>query len=158
MIFAVDFDGTIVTQAWPDIGEERKYAIFVMKKLQESGHKIIIWTGRNGKQLSDIMNWFLSKKFFPDAVNANLFFNSGCNNPKIHADVYIEDKSFPPFTNWVHIYNVFIKNRPIDELMTEDTLFCSDYLTDHVFCKYYPGHSFCNVCTTKKLSLDHYYQ
>jgi len=41
MTIAVDFDGTITEQnLYPDIGPFRKYAVNVLKALQEQGHKV----------------------------------------------------------------------------------------------------------------------
>lgn len=45
MIIAVDFDGTIVQHAFPEIGKELPFAISVLKKLQKN-HQIFLWTMR----------------------------------------------------------------------------------------------------------------
>lgn len=46
MITAVDFDGTLVQHKFPEIGEELPFAIRTLKKLQEKGHKVFLWTMR----------------------------------------------------------------------------------------------------------------
>ena len=45
MTIAVDFDGTCVTHAYPDVGKNIGAEI-VLKKLSDKGHKIILYTMR----------------------------------------------------------------------------------------------------------------
>ena len=52
-IIAVDFDGTIVSHAYPNIGREVPNAIRVLKKLQEQGTQLILWTMRSGDKLDE---------------------------------------------------------------------------------------------------------
>lgn len=47
MIIAVDFDGTIVENAYPDIGKPIPDAIKWLKRWQELGAKLVLWTARN---------------------------------------------------------------------------------------------------------------
>ena len=42
MTIAVDFDGTIVTHEYPQIGSELPLAIPTLKKLKEDGHKLTL--------------------------------------------------------------------------------------------------------------------
>jgi hydroxymethylpyrimidine pyrophosphatase-like HAD family hydrolase len=112
MIFAVDFDGTIVENLTNGNKlVELPHAIEVLKALQKANHKIIIWTCREGPMLQYALHFFLENKFVPDAVNKNIleFPNSGIAQHKIYADVYIDDRSFPAFTSWRHVERVFLK-------------------------------------------------
>ena len=43
---AVDFDGTLVTSAWPDIGEWQPGAIKAMRALNKAGVHLIVHTAR----------------------------------------------------------------------------------------------------------------
>ena len=123
MIFAVDFDGTIVRNEFPKIGEELIVAMDgvkpteVMIALQGQGDKIIIWTCRCGRYLVEAIQWLEERGVYPDGVNCNLIGTPGFGIPKIVADVYIDDKSFPPFTNWQDVYESFVvkkqKREPI---------------------------------------------
>ena len=54
MTIAVDFDGTIVEHRYPNIGKERPFAFDVLKKLQKEGHKLILWTAREGRLRSAV--------------------------------------------------------------------------------------------------------
>ena len=56
MVIAVDFDGTIVRHRYPAIGEELPFAIETLKKLQKDGHKLILWSVREGKLLDEAVN------------------------------------------------------------------------------------------------------
>lgn len=49
MIIAIDFDGTIVENNYPDIGAPRLPVINAIKALQSQGHEFILWTCRAGE-------------------------------------------------------------------------------------------------------------
>jgi len=51
LIIAVDFDGTIVEDAYPKVGKPILFAFETLKKLQEDGHRLILWTYRSGNKL-----------------------------------------------------------------------------------------------------------
>jgi len=106
LIFAVDFDGTIVEHRFPEIGDLKSHAIRIMKRLQAKDHKVILWTCR--PNISNTENYlekacaFLFRKGFrPDAVNENIDRNTKLGIPKVIADFYLDDKSFPPFPGWL---------------------------------------------------------
>ena len=46
MVIAVDFDGTIVTHRYPDIGDEIPFATETLKMLIKEHHKLILWSVR----------------------------------------------------------------------------------------------------------------
>ena len=95
-IFAVDFDGTLCENAWPEIGKPRTETIEYVKRLRKDGYKIILWTCREDDSLSKALAWCAEQGLFFDAVNDNLeetkeFF--GGNSRKIVADFYMDDKA-----------------------------------------------------------------
>ena len=57
LIIAVDFDGTIVEDAYPKIGKPMLFAFETLIKLQEKGHRLILWTYRNGERLDEAVNF-----------------------------------------------------------------------------------------------------
>ena len=57
MVIAVDFDGTIVEHKYPRIGKEIPFAIATLKRLQEEGHRIILWTVREGDLLQQAVDF-----------------------------------------------------------------------------------------------------
>lgn len=97
-IFAVDFDGTLCDGAYPGIGEPHTEMIESVKKLRQDGHKIILWTCREGDDLEKAVSWCADQGLTFDAVNDNLEETKqwfGGNSRKIVADFYIDDKALP---------------------------------------------------------------
>jgi len=93
-IHAIDFDGTIVENKYPYIGEIRKQKYVDMMMLWEDLTKIIIiWTCRTGDQLNE-MRKFLIKNNIPfDFINENPLFPEG--GRKIFAHKYHDDRNVP---------------------------------------------------------------
>ncbi|MFA5423984.1 MAG: HAD hydrolase family protein [Phycisphaerae bacterium] len=111
MIFAIDFDGTIVDYDFPYIGRVRDGAIETMTALQQAGHKIIIWTCRSNDSLTSMQLWLNNIGFKPDAINENVDPSLGYAHKKVYADVYIDDRSFPPFTGWGDIKGTYLSSK-----------------------------------------------
>lgn len=113
MIIAVDFDGTLHTGKWPEIGVVQPYAVEVMNKLKSEGHYLILWTCRNGDPLIDAINWLLEKGIPFDRVNDNhpdgirLYGN---NSRKVYADIYIDDGILGGLPTWKQIYQTIKLN------------------------------------------------
>ncbi|MCI8992276.1 MAG: hypothetical protein HFG80_06045 [Eubacterium sp.] len=104
-IIAVDFDGTLCENKWPEIGEPNKELITYLKKRQETGDKLILWTCRVGEILDNAVIWSAEQGLIFDAVNENLpevLERMGGDTRKIFADEYIDDKN--SFLN--HLYDV----------------------------------------------------
>jgi len=108
MVFAVDFDGTIVEHRFPEIGEELPHATEVLKALQRVGHKIIIWTCRCEPYLAPMTKWLEEHGIVPDAVNSNVYAVSAFACPKILADVYLDDRNFPAFPGWMTVHAKYV--------------------------------------------------
>ncbi len=104
MIFAIDFDGTIVDHKFPEIGKLKPHAVRVIKRLQAKGHKVILWTCRknetNRPYLSEAVFFVEDNGILLDTVNSNINPNLPFANPKVLADFYLDDRSFPPFPAW----------------------------------------------------------
>lgn len=99
MTYAVDFDGTLCQNKWPEIGRPFPSMINRMKRLRRNGHKLILWTCREGMPLVEAITWCAQHGLFFDAVNDNLpehkeRFDGNCR--KIFADYYIDDRAMPP--------------------------------------------------------------
>ena len=103
MIIAEEFDGTIVDDKYPKIGKLRENSIEVLKKLQEEGHYIILWTCRDGFELEEAVLFLKENGFVPDKINDHsdrmieLYPNS--KNKKIYDDIYIDDRNFSSYCN-----------------------------------------------------------
>jgi hypothetical protein len=96
-IIAVDFDGTLFTDDYPDIGYPIWRTINYCKKQQENGAILILWTCRNGLDLIEAIEQCKSVGLHFDYVNENAKENirafGGRDNRKIYADEYIDDKA-----------------------------------------------------------------
>lgn len=96
MVFAIDFDGTLVQDKFPEIGEEIPGRIDNIKRLQNEGYKMILWTCRNGQHLAEAVSWCKDRGLIFDAVNENLpevRERWGGDTRKVYCDFYIDDKN-----------------------------------------------------------------
>lgn len=71
-IIAVDFDGTLCENKWPEIGKSNEEVIEYLKNRQRSGDKIILWTCRTGDLLDKAVLWCSEQGLIFNAVNENL--------------------------------------------------------------------------------------
>lgn len=93
---AVDFDGTLCEERWPDIGEPNTMLIDFLIRWQEQGNKVILWTCREDAMLGMAVDWCAERGLHFDAVNCNLperisYYNN--DSRKIGADYYIDDSN-----------------------------------------------------------------
>lgn len=101
-IIAVDFDGTIVEDRFPDIGEPYHTVIDMLCYLkQRDDLKLILWTCRtdnneNEKYLTEAIEFCSNHGLEFDAINDNIqetkdYF--GQNPRKIFANYYLDDRN-----------------------------------------------------------------
>lgn len=96
-IIAVDFDGTICENKYPEIGEPISKTISYLKERQKKGAKIVLWTCRVDELLDAAVKWCRNKGLIFDAVNENLpevIAEFGGDTRKIFANEYIDDRNF----------------------------------------------------------------
>lgn len=104
-IIAVDFDGTLCVDCYPNIGTPNLPLIFLLKQLKAQDRRLILWTCRCGKYLEDAVDWCRKLGLEFDAVNKNveeIIKKYGSDSRKIYADVYIDDKSCFPWDSSVY--------------------------------------------------------
>jgi len=111
MTIAVDFDGTIVEHRYPQIGKEKPFAFDTLRTLQAEGHKLILWTSRNGKLLDEAVEFCRKNGVEFYAVNSNdppesLFAGRSNLSGKVTADVYIDDRNIGGLPDWGTIYQI----------------------------------------------------
>ncbi len=130
MIIAIDFDGTCVTHEFPKIGKEIGAAP-VLRKLIESGYKLILFTMRSdivnptgtdnelhlesGNYLTEALNWFKDNNIPLYGVQTNPTQHTWTTSPKAYAQLYIDDAALGcplmmdvrlserPFVNWSEV-------------------------------------------------------
>ena len=110
MVIAVDFDGTIVENKYPAIGEEIPFAMDTLKMLRQNGHRLILWTCREGQLLDDAVDWCRQRNFEFYAINRDYPEETTENNPaftrKIKADIFIDDRNLGGLPDWGSIYQM----------------------------------------------------
>lgn len=109
MLIAVDFDGTIVEHEYPKIGKDKPFAFDTLKALAAEGHRIVLWTSREGELLDEAVEYCRSKGVEFYAVNSESQPGSLFNKTKgrkIVADVYIDDRNLGGIPDWGTIYEM----------------------------------------------------
>ena len=113
MIIAVDFDGTIVENKYPDIGKEKAFAIQTLRTLQQEGNRLILFTSREGEDLAAAVKFCHERGLDFYAVNSNepsdaLFHKY---STKVIADIYIDDHNLGGIPEWGVIYEMITQKR-----------------------------------------------
>ena len=95
-IVAVDFDGTLCEDRYPEIGEPKQDVIELVQSYQKEGCKTVLWTCRNKEALDAAVAWCEEHGLKFDAVNTNIpevkeLF--GGDTRKVFADIYLDDKN-----------------------------------------------------------------
>lgn len=114
-IIAVDFDGCLVVNKYPDVGEPIEKNIQKLKDEQAAGAKAILWTNRVEKYLEDALAFCELYGIIFDAVNENLpkiIEAEGGDPRKIFANEYWDDravlmneKDIGEFSDGYHSFN-----------------------------------------------------
>ena len=99
-VIAVDFDGTLVEDKFPEIGAVNEEVLNYCKEEQKAGARIILWTSRTKKRLEDAVAWCKDHDFNPDTVNENIpevveLYGGDCR--KVFASEFIDDRMCTKF-------------------------------------------------------------
>lgn len=137
MTFNIDFDGTVVTHAFPHVGKDIG-AVPVLKKLTEAGHQLILFTMRSdrsenketgdstimdvtGNFLKDAVNWFKENDIPLYGIQANPTQHNWTTSPKSYAEIMIDDSALGcpllfdaeisprPFVDWKKVEEILTK-------------------------------------------------
>ena len=93
---AIDFDGCLCTEAFPEIGEPNWPVIQRAKQEQQAGAGLILWTVREGQLLQDALDACKRWGLTFDAVNESLpdWIAAYGNRPrKVGASEYWDDRA-----------------------------------------------------------------
>lgn len=121
---AVDFDGTVVTHAYPEVGEDAG-AVPVLRELTANGCRLILLTMRSGSLLDRAVEWFRRNEVPLWGVNANPKQAAWTTSPKVFADLYIDDSALGcplrfidgvqrPVADWVRIREQLVREGFLD--------------------------------------------
>ena len=114
---AVDFDGTIVTHKYPKIGDPIPNAMSVLRQLIRDGHKLILWSVREGELLQEAVDYCKEHGVVFYAVNRDYPEEKEGENKtfsrKIKADVFIDDRNIGGRLDWELVYKMISEGRPL---------------------------------------------
>lgn len=98
MIIAIDFDGVLCEDRFPEIGAPDYDIISLVRRLIDAGHEVILWTCRVDARLQEAVEWCEDWGLHFCAVNENAPSNRARwaaeypnGTRKVYADVYVED-------------------------------------------------------------------
>ncbi len=122
MNIAVDFDGTIVTHEYPNIGKELPFAVETLRQLQRDGHKIILWSVREGQLLEDAIEWcrarglefYASNKDYPEETRQDKHYSR-----KLKAELFIDDRNLGGIPDWGTIYRMINEKLSLEDIVRE---------------------------------------
>ena len=121
MVIAVDFDGTIVEHRYPAIGPELPFAIDTLRQLAAEGHRLILWTVREGQYLDDAVEFCRSRGLEFYAVNRDYPEEEPERNNrftrKLKADLWIDDRNLGGLPDWGTIYEMIHHRLTYEDLM-----------------------------------------
>ena len=125
MIIAVDFDGTIVEHKYPMIGKEIPFATATLRQLMKDGHKLILWSVREGDLLQEAVDWCEERGVRFYAVNADLDEDGADKagsehfSRKVKAHMFIDDRNLGGLPDWGTIYKMISKRMTWEQLAQE---------------------------------------
>ena len=110
LTIAVDFDGTIVEDEYPNIGKPKLFAVETLQKLRDNGHRLILWTYRSGRHLKEAVafceeqgiKFYAVNKSFPEEEFDPKY------SRKIQADLFIDDRNIGGLMGWGEIHHLLI--------------------------------------------------
>lgn len=118
MRIGIDFDGTIATDNFPDVGEPVPHAFDVMKQWESDGHQLVLWTVRSGPALEKAIQFIWDndvKLYAVNRVPGQLKYSS---SPKAHCHIFVDDKAvgcplvYPkrgaPYVDWPEVEKAVI--------------------------------------------------
>ncbi len=108
MKIAVDFDGTIVENRYPSIGEEMMFAFATLDALQKKGHQLILWTYRVGRELDEAVEFCRKHGIEFEAANQNYEGEEMDEKTprKLNVDCFIDDRNVGGFLGWGKVYQL----------------------------------------------------
>ena len=123
MIIAVDFDGTIVEHLYPEIGREIPFATDTLKMLIKDGHRLILWSVREGTLLDEAIEWCRQRGVEFYAVNKDYpeeTQNHDHYSRKLKVDLFIDDRNIGGLPDWGLIYRMITEHKTYREILIAD--------------------------------------
>lgn len=123
MTIAVDFDGTIVQHRYPEIGREIPFAIDTLKMLSQEGHRLILWSVREGRLLNEAVEWCRERGLEFYAVNKDYpeeERNHDHYSRKLKVELFIDDRNIGGLPDWGVIYRMIKEKKSYRDILIEE--------------------------------------
>lgn len=123
MTIAVDFDGTIVEHRYPEIGREIPFATETLKMLTKEGHRLILWSVREGKLLDEAVEWCRERGVEFYAVNKDYPEESQEDrnySRKLKVGMFIDDRNVGGLPDWGIIYKMVSQKKSYRDILLEE--------------------------------------
>lgn len=121
MTIAVDFDGTIVEHEYPAVGKEIPFATDTLKKMIHDGHRLVLWTVREGRLLQEAIEFCRERGVEFYAINRDYPEEEKEHNKhfsrKLKVDLWIDDRNVGGLPDWGTIYEMVRKKLTWQDLM-----------------------------------------
>lgn len=106
MVIAIDFDGTIVEDEYPEIGEPKLFVFESLQQMIEHRHQLILWTTREGRRLQEAVEFcrkngvefYAVNKSYPDERFEDM------ESRKIICDLFVSNKNFGGMPGWGEVW------------------------------------------------------
>lgn len=108
-IYTVDFDGTLVEDKYPEVGDNKKLAVWATNKLLSFGHDVIIWTCRVDSYEAAVRRWAnynLDSFVYINTSTIKTLQKYGKDNRKVFANRYCDNKN-PLWFDLIWLWIVF---------------------------------------------------
>lgn len=95
LVIGVDFDGTLVEEAFPEIGALKQETVEFINQAKKQGHLIIIWTARSNQKADEAKEFLEKNNIYYDYFNENPedpYALRGEQGRKIFCDIYLDDR------------------------------------------------------------------
>lgn len=100
LILAVDADGTMWEHVFPAIGKPLPGAFETLKRFQEKGDRLLLWTCREGMFLQEAIYFCKLNGIEFEEHNNNAKEHDYAKSRKIFADLYLDDRVVGGFPGW----------------------------------------------------------
>ena len=123
MTIAVDFDGTIVEHRYPEIGREIPFAVDTLKMLSRDGHRLILWSVREGRLLDEAVAWCRERGLEFYAVNKDYPEEERSHDNysrKLKVELFIDDRNIGGLPDWGLIYRMITERKSYRDVLMEE--------------------------------------
>lgn len=125
MTIAIDFDGTIVEHRYPAIGKELPFATATLRQLMKDGHKLVLWSVREGDLLQEAIDWCSERGVRFYAANADIDEDANDKpgskhySRKLKVDLFIDDRNVGGLPDWGAIYQMISRRITFEQYMQD---------------------------------------